>query len=284
MPNRLLREGILSSRRVDALSPLAELFYRRLMSVVDDFGRYSADPTELRAKCYPLRIDSVRNKHISEWLAECVKASLVVVYAGKRGDYLEMLDFGQRVRAKQSKFDGPPSDDGLASDKCQTDDSQATGARQADARLARTPGRARAGVVDVDVGVVEDVDVDGDEKKAAAPPGVEPDVWKAWLRQKGKRQTADADRLQRKHLAEWRDQGFDVNAIVEHAVASHHAGLFPPKGGPPKRVNGHETAKERGLRNMDEITGVAGNGRRTIEGTAERVDSPAVPALSGGLR
>jgi hypothetical protein len=42
MPVRILREGILTSERVDTLSPAAEVFYRRLMSVVDDFGRFSA--------------------------------------------------------------------------------------------------------------------------------------------------------------------------------------------------------------------------------------------------
>jgi hypothetical protein len=39
MPSRLLREGILDSEAVNALSFAAEVFYRRLMSVVDDFGR-----------------------------------------------------------------------------------------------------------------------------------------------------------------------------------------------------------------------------------------------------
>ena len=45
MPNRILRDGILMSPRVNVLSSEAELFYRRLMSVVDDYGRFSAHPT-----------------------------------------------------------------------------------------------------------------------------------------------------------------------------------------------------------------------------------------------
>ncbi len=40
MPNRVIREGILNSQRVNKLTEPAELFYRRLMSVVDDFGRF----------------------------------------------------------------------------------------------------------------------------------------------------------------------------------------------------------------------------------------------------
>jgi hypothetical protein len=33
MPNRILREGILESERIDKIGPMSELFYRRLMSV-----------------------------------------------------------------------------------------------------------------------------------------------------------------------------------------------------------------------------------------------------------
>ena len=40
MPNRIIREGILSSDRVDQLDPPAEVFYRRLMSKVDDHGLF----------------------------------------------------------------------------------------------------------------------------------------------------------------------------------------------------------------------------------------------------
>ncbi len=48
MPNRILREGILTSERVNLLSWEAEVFYRRLMSVVDDYGRFHAHPALLR--------------------------------------------------------------------------------------------------------------------------------------------------------------------------------------------------------------------------------------------
>ena len=54
MPNRILREGILDSDRVNKLSWGAEVFYRRLMSVVDDFGRFDARIDLLKSKLYPL--------------------------------------------------------------------------------------------------------------------------------------------------------------------------------------------------------------------------------------
>lgn len=109
MPNRILREGILTSERVDSLASWAsEVFYRRLISVVDDFGRYYANPSLLRAACYPLKLDKVSNADVEKWLAECAGAALVSTYEidGKR--YLQVLDFRQHQRAAASKFPQPP--------------------------------------------------------------------------------------------------------------------------------------------------------------------------------
>ena len=49
MPTRLLREGILDSERVNRLNAAEEVFYRRLMSKVDDHGFYDARSAILRA-------------------------------------------------------------------------------------------------------------------------------------------------------------------------------------------------------------------------------------------
>lgn len=109
MPNRILREGILTSERVDALSAPAEVFYRRLMSVVDDFGRYYAKPELLLAALYPLRIERVRKADIATWIGATCEAGLVRKYTAQQKEYLELVDFRQQVRAKESKFPQPPS-------------------------------------------------------------------------------------------------------------------------------------------------------------------------------
>jgi hypothetical protein len=106
MPLRILRDGILTSERINSLSTNAELFYRRLMSVADDYGRFSANPTLLRASCYPLKLDSVKEDSISKHLAECVGARLIVLYTVHDKAYLELQDFGQRINGKP-KYPGP---------------------------------------------------------------------------------------------------------------------------------------------------------------------------------
>ena len=109
MPTRLVREGILTSERVNKLTFPAEVFYRRLMSVVDDFGRFYASPTLLRASCYPLAIDAVTDKQVNDWLAECIEANLIVAYVVENKRFLELLDFRQQIRAKTSKFPADPN-------------------------------------------------------------------------------------------------------------------------------------------------------------------------------
>lgn len=110
MPNRILREAILDSEAVNALTPQAEVFYRRLMSVVDDFGRFDARPAVLRGRLYPLQLDRVREADLDRWIAECVKASLIRLYTVGSGQYILFHKLGE-PRAKSSKFPAPPSDD-----------------------------------------------------------------------------------------------------------------------------------------------------------------------------
>ena len=105
VPNRIIREGILTSPKLAKLGWAEEVFYRRLLSVVDDFGRYYADPGMLRAACYPRQLNKVSDSDVGKWLGACSDAALVRVYPAEDGErYLEVVKFDQQVRAKKSKF------------------------------------------------------------------------------------------------------------------------------------------------------------------------------------
>jgi len=107
MPNRILRDGILQSEMVASLSWAHEVFYRRLMSVVDDYGRFHASPKLLRSACYPLQIDKVSDADIGKWLSGCETAGLVSVYPAQDGKrYVQIHKFGQQQRSR-SKFPDP---------------------------------------------------------------------------------------------------------------------------------------------------------------------------------
>ena len=53
----------MTSQPVDLLSAETELFYRLLMSVVDDHGGFQGHPKILMARCHALQLDKVIEKH-----------------------------------------------------------------------------------------------------------------------------------------------------------------------------------------------------------------------------
>jgi hypothetical protein len=121
MPTRILREGILRSESVDQLSAGAELFYRRLMSAVDDYGRYPKHPSLLRAALFPLRTDKITSDDITGWLNECERAGLIEPFLSEGKACIEIVNFKQRIRS-QSKY--PRVKDSRMSDRCPTNDGQ----------------------------------------------------------------------------------------------------------------------------------------------------------------
>lgn len=108
VPNRIIREAILSSEKMAMLAWPEEVFYRRVMSIVDDYGRFEANPQLLRARCYPLQTDAVRAADISRWMAACQKAGLILCYEVSGKCYLEVLNFQQQQRSA-SKYPPPIS-------------------------------------------------------------------------------------------------------------------------------------------------------------------------------
>lgn len=116
MPNRYIRESINASEIVCSLDWAAECFYRRLLLVVDDFGRYEVS-RELRSRCYPIH-DNVRASDISRWIAACAKAGLIAFYDLDREWAFEELPAGKKSwlvlpkteepRARHSKYPQPP--------------------------------------------------------------------------------------------------------------------------------------------------------------------------------
>lgn len=111
MPNRIIREGIISSDRVNSLSLGAEVLYRRLMSVADDYGRFYASPATIRGACWPTCPERVSEEEVGSWLDECSSGEepLVRIYKIGNGRFLELTNFNQQIRSK-SKFPGKDRD------------------------------------------------------------------------------------------------------------------------------------------------------------------------------
>ena len=214
MPTRLIREGILTSEPVNSLNWAEEVFYRRLLSVVDDFGRYYASPKLLRAACYPLHIDKVSDSDIGKWLAACATAALVRVYPAQDGkSYIEVQRFNQQVRAKTSKFPQPQATDIT----CIADAKQV----QADAHL------------DVSVfGVVSEGDKPAAQAVFVLPEWIPGEVWAAYLetrKAKKAKSTVYALNLVVKTLEQIRDAGHDPIDALKRSIKGGWTDVYAPK-------------------------------------------------------
>lgn len=112
MPNRIIKESICTSENLNELTLEEEVFFYRLITQCDDFGRMDARPQILRAKCFPLRTDTVKLADVENWLNSLVKQELIILYTVDDKRYLQMVtwDKHQQKRAKRSKYPAP--DDG----------------------------------------------------------------------------------------------------------------------------------------------------------------------------
>lgn len=106
LPTRYLRPGIRDSEVINALSPIAETLFYRLLVTVDDFGRTDARPSMIKAHCFPIKDDATADV-VSDLLLELVECKLVQVYAVEGKPYLQVLKWDNVPRAKESKFPAP---------------------------------------------------------------------------------------------------------------------------------------------------------------------------------
>jgi len=118
MPNRLLKEGIVDSSAIDALTPEEEVFFYRLLVVSDDFGRMDARPAILKSRCFPLKESPKMIEKIEGYLRSLVRQELAICYQVDGKPFLQILKWEQRVRSKE-KY--PAADCGQVTDICQTD-------------------------------------------------------------------------------------------------------------------------------------------------------------------
>ena len=107
MPNRILRDYT-DSLAVDQLDWLGECLFVRLIQKADDFGRFHGNPTLVRSLLFPLK-NGLRDSDISARLAACEKAGLIRVYESSGKPFIEIVNFGQRLKAStRSKYPDPP--------------------------------------------------------------------------------------------------------------------------------------------------------------------------------
>jgi hypothetical protein len=108
VPNRILREGLRTSRKLAVTNAEGHRMFTSLLPTVDDYGRFDADPVVVRAACFPRQLDVITVEHIAAWLDQLEAVHLLVRYRVGRDQVLQLLNTRSRVRANGSKCPDPP--------------------------------------------------------------------------------------------------------------------------------------------------------------------------------
>ncbi len=109
MPQRLIRDGILTSDTFHKLTKPQKLFFFYLMLKADDYGLYDARPSVLRANLFPLELDTVSIRDVQGYHAACVELGLVKEYTVEGKPYGKIEKFGQQSKSKP-KHPIPPGE------------------------------------------------------------------------------------------------------------------------------------------------------------------------------
>jgi len=103
MPQRFLRPGITNSERWNSVPFEAQSFFIRILTLVDDFGRFDARIAILHGQCFALRPD-IKPQRTAALRSELQRTKLIEVYEVDGREYLQITQWQERARTEKSKF------------------------------------------------------------------------------------------------------------------------------------------------------------------------------------
>ena len=108
MPNRVIKESIRTSKKVNALSDFEFRLWLYLITYVDDYGRGSADPELIKNLVFPRR-KGITEQQIQKGLDSLANTGMVILYEYDEEPFLYFpnWDKHQRIQSKKSKFPDP---------------------------------------------------------------------------------------------------------------------------------------------------------------------------------
>lgn len=109
MPNRIIKESIHTSDKVNAMSDFQFRLWVNLITYVDDYGRGDARIPIIKGQCFPLR-ERITNKEIETALNKLADIGCINFYVvdGRPYLYFPNWESHQTVRNHKSKYPEPP--------------------------------------------------------------------------------------------------------------------------------------------------------------------------------
>ena len=108
MPDRLIRDELLTSERYWSVSIEAQRLYFHLLLVADDTARFSGNNYTIRATCFPGQ--PMEPAKLESLLSELQDRDLVRLYTCETQRFVFIPRYKQRVRYPRSKYPPPPNE------------------------------------------------------------------------------------------------------------------------------------------------------------------------------
>ncbi len=106
--NRIIKESICASDKIDGLSWFEEVLFYRLIVNCDDYGRFDGRIAIIKNKLFPLK-ENLTQKTVQAAINKLARTGLVALYTfeGKPYLYLPTWNHHQNIRTKRSKYPDP---------------------------------------------------------------------------------------------------------------------------------------------------------------------------------
>lgn len=225
MPNRIIKESICSSDDINKLTPEEEIFFYRLITQVDDYGRLDARPQILRAKCFPLRVDQVTDDAIRVWLSNLAEATLIKLYNSNGKTYLQLTTWEkhQRIRAHVSKY---PDPDGNFVEEAEFDSKPLTDDSKSLTHLSVIQSNPESRI--------QNPETESEIKKGifVLPDWVNKDLWNDFLEVRKKQKKVPTERAKIElilDLKKLRDTGDDIDDVMLKSIKNNWLGFYSLK-------------------------------------------------------
>lgn len=215
MPNRIIKESICASQNLNGISPNAEVLFYRLIVNADDYGRLDARLPIVRAKCFPLKIDSISDDEILSWLNQLVEFQLINIYSVNNQDYLQLLSWEhhQQIRAKRSKYPDPNGK------HPRLDDNTCNQMIADDNRCPRNPIQSNPIRILIQSNNIPDF--------------INKELLDDFFEMRKKKRVPLTDRALKlliNKFNEFHSKGLDVNKLIENSIMNGWTSIFEPRG------------------------------------------------------
>ena len=111
MPNRVIKESICDSERINQLTPLEEITFYRLLVNADDYGCFDAREMVVKSRLFPLR--DIKAAEVKKTIERLAAVGLINLYTVNGKPYLIINKWGehQRIRVSRHKYPMPDEAD-----------------------------------------------------------------------------------------------------------------------------------------------------------------------------